>query len=59
VFGTADLVLGDCNISNVCMFPIAYKVDEPDRQTTDSTSLAGGSKFVLEEYEVYSIRFES
>lgn len=57
VFGTADLVLGDCNISNVCMFPLAYKPDEPDHRTTDSTSLAGGSTFSLEEYEVYAVKF--
>lgn len=58
IFGTADLVLGDCNISNICMFPMAYKLDEPEHRTNDHITLTGGSSFTLEEYEVYSTHFD-
>jgi hypothetical protein len=47
IFGTADIVIGDCNINNICMFPLAYKPDEL-KKTSDSLALTGGSTFTLE-----------
>lgn len=55
VFGSADLVIGALNINNICLYPQAYKVDEGNL-TRDSSALAGGASFVLQEYEVYQAR---